>query len=42
MTEHLANQTLIDYMHAGLGPEQDAHVYAHISNESFMTSARVT
>jgi predicted anti-sigma-YlaC factor YlaD len=32
MTEHLANQTLIDYMHAGLGPEQDAHVYAHIES----------
>jgi predicted anti-sigma-YlaC factor YlaD len=32
MTEHLANQTLIDYMHAGLAPEQDAHVYAHIES----------
>lgn len=30
MTEHLNNQTLIDYMHAGLAPEQDARVYAHI------------
>lgn len=30
MTEHLNNQTLIDYMHAGLAPEQDAHVYAHL------------
>ncbi len=32
MTEHLANQTLIDYMHAGLGPEQDAQVYAHLES----------
>lgn len=32
MTEHLANQTLIDYMHAGLAPEQDAHVYAHLES----------
>jgi len=30
MTEHLANQLLIDYMHAGLAPEEDARVYAHI------------
>lgn len=30
MTEHLSNQLLIDYMHAGLAPEQDAHVYAHL------------
>lgn len=30
MTEHLNNQTLIDYMHAGLSPERDAHVYAHL------------
>jgi len=30
MTEHLNNQTLIDYMHAGLAPEEDAHVYAHL------------
>jgi len=32
MTEHLANQTLIDYMHAGLAPEEDARVYAHIES----------
>lgn len=30
MMEHLNNQTLIDYMHAGLGPEEDARVYAHL------------
>ena len=30
MTEHLKNQTLIDYMHAGLSPEEDARVYAHL------------
>ncbi len=30
MTEHLNNQILIDYMHAGLGPEEDARVYAHL------------
>lgn len=30
MTEHLGYQTLIDYMHAGLTPEQDARVYAHL------------
>mgnify|MGYP001288036620 CR=1 FL=1 len=30
MTEHLNNQTLIDYLHAGLAPEQDAEVYAHL------------
>lgn len=30
MTEHLANQLLIDYMHAGLSPEEDARVYAHL------------
>ena len=30
MTEHLANQLLIDYMHAGLTPEEDARVYAHL------------
>ena len=30
MTEHLNNQLLIDYMHAGLAPEQDARVYAHL------------
>jgi predicted anti-sigma-YlaC factor YlaD len=30
MTEHLNNETLIDYMHAGLAPEQDAQVYAHL------------
>ena len=30
MTEHLNNHILIDYMHAGLSPEEDAHVYAHL------------
>lgn len=30
MTEHLNNQLLIDYMHAGLDTEQDARVYAHL------------
>ena len=30
MTEHLANPLLIDYMHAGLTPEEDARVYAHL------------
>ncbi len=30
MTEHLNNYILIDYMHAGLSPEQDARVYAHL------------
>ncbi len=32
MTEHLANQTLIDYTHAGLAPEEDARVYAHLES----------
>jgi predicted anti-sigma-YlaC factor YlaD len=30
MTEHLNNQILIDYMHAGLDTEADARAYAHL------------
>lgn len=32
MTEHLANEKLIDYMHGGLAPEEDARVYAHLES----------
>lgn len=32
MTEHLGYETLIDYMHAGLTPEQDARVYEHLES----------
>lgn len=30
MTDHLTNETLIDYMHGALTPQEDAAVYAHM------------
>jgi len=30
MTQHLTNETLIDYMHGALTPQEDAAVYAHM------------
>ena len=30
MTDHLTNETLIDYVHGALTPQEDAAVYAHM------------
>ena len=32
MMQHLTNETLIDYMHGALKPQDDAAVYAHIES----------